>query len=774
MKPGLIYRINFQNFDNDYVRIDIADTTVQIPDADDPQVALMTGTGNPLHIRVIDNNEDKLTTIRAKQATIEFRSDVNFHIGTFADGPDNRFEVTCYLNPSSINQVFFRGFLVTSDLEQLFLPNPQVVVLTASDQIGLLKDITPDFIKGKFKMSYYIAACLKKTGLNLPIKVVNNKRVGSGLINITAGFTSAGGNNFLTTTAASFFYVGQRIRVTNSTSNNADFIVSGVGYNFFIGQIIAVTTTLVTEASNSVTIQDISSLSHIYDTVYIDSLTFEANIGTLENCYTILEKLLKDGETLTEYQGAWWVTSIDEYDANTMYVANFDADGNYINTEEIDLNKSVGANAPFKFATADNLLRLDRPKGSIIERFEYDFPQELICNQQFDRGDVIVPPDQSQPISNGRYELDCWEMTRLFGQPVTSTAEIRKTFEYGYEKDRYAVVYPKATSGATPWDFIKSSPLSVLPKYKVSINFEYRWETDLGSGGSVTHYPIRIWLKDKTGRIWHWWNPSLVVADFYWMSPTTNGTSPTDQDEKSVPDTFILNEYEDNPPDFVYADEGWRSISLDLGTIPTAGDLYIGLNEMRQGSSSGNDNQPVFYRPLSVQVTPYINGSYEQYSGQSYSVKTADPGYSAMREGQVFISNAPVESMKGAMFLLSGGGYYLTPRYYSSAPFALGPPTDQSVVNTYGYLQAFAVWNQNRNTIRKFAGTVLHLGENWPDIIHKFKLTDTNPNTDTRYFLLISFDQDWKSCLTSATFIEVYRFDGKVYTDPWSFKYITQ
>lgn len=765
MKPGLIYRINFQNFDNDYVRIDIADTTVQIADADDPQVALMTGTGNPLHIRVIDNNEDKLTTIRAKQATIEFRSDVNFHIGTFADGPDNRFEVTCYLNPSSINQVFFRGFLVTSDLEQLFLPNPQVVVLTASDQIGLLKDITPDFIKGKFKMSYYIAACLKKTGLNLPIKVVNNKRVGSGLINITAGFTSAGGNNFLTTTASNFFYVGQRIRVTNSTSNNADFIVAGVGYNFFIGQIIAVTTTLVTEASNPVTIQDISSLSHIYDTVYIDSLTFEANIGTLENCYTILEKLLKDGETLTEYQGAWWITSIDEYDANTMYLANFDADGNYIDTEEIDLNKSVGAAAAFKFATADNLLRLDRPKAFITENFKYNFPSELVCNMDFSRGDYVsdLPPVtvDDTTYQAKRYTLECWEYAKHRARGLTPLAAqsqgyAKRLFYNDQERDRYLRIDTWLPSGGGEYvpDAFKSEPLRVNQSDKIVVNSSVRWN-NFDNGNSPNFLGIELVGSD--GSYWYAYSPIPFNGKFIWFNygpPGLTAIVTMQGPAKTSDDDFTQ----------------WQSFNLESAAIPVAGDLYFYL-PLDMSNDSGNYQE---FSDFSVEYLPFINGSYRQYTGQSYSVKRAELGYSANRENEVFISNAPISAMKGAMFLLSGGGYYLTPRYYSSAPFALGPPTDQSVVNTYGYLQAFAVWNQNRNTIRKFTGTVLHLGENWPDIIHKFTLTDANPNTDTRYFLLISFDQDWKSCLTSATFIEVYRFDGKVYTDPWSFKYITQ
>ena len=116
---------------------------------------------------------------------------------------------------------------------------------------------------------------------------------------------------------------------------------------------------------------------------------------------------------------------------------------------------------------------------------------------------------------------------------------------------------------------------------------------------------------------------------------------------------------------------------------------------------------------------------------------------------------------------------------------ALALETDPSFLHPYAYIQAFAVWNQFRGTddadgrgrgVNIFTGSVLGLTSflTWPDLLWKFILADSNENTNDRYFMLISFSQDWRSCIWTGTFIEVYNTAvGKVYTDTFTFKYIS-
>jgi hypothetical protein len=137
----------------------------------------LEGADDPCHIFIVDNNESKFTPIRAKQAEIKFNSTATENLNTFIGSNDNRWEVEKLTG----TEVKFRGFLVIDDLDEDFLDSDasNVVTLIATDNIGLLKDepltktdgTNP---RGYFSIIQYIAWCLQKTGLNLPINVVHN------------------------------------------------------------------------------------------------------------------------------------------------------------------------------------------------------------------------------------------------------------------------------------------------------------------------------------------------------------------------------------------------------------------------------------------------------------------------------------------------------------------------------------------------------------------------------------------------------------------------
>ena len=86
---GFIYRIEFENAEANTVRIDMSPTDILIADIDTPVVYDLTGSGTPLVISVINNDQDKFFPVRSKQATIQFISTVNFDITTFSSGADH-------------------------------------------------------------------------------------------------------------------------------------------------------------------------------------------------------------------------------------------------------------------------------------------------------------------------------------------------------------------------------------------------------------------------------------------------------------------------------------------------------------------------------------------------------------------------------------------------------------------------------------------------------------------------------------------------------------
>ena len=752
MKPGIIYRLDWQNFEGDYIRVDISDTSVQISDADTPQVRGLKPTGDPLSIKTINNAQDKFATFQAKQFNIEFRSEVSFNINTFAEGPDDRFLVVITINPGTVNKEIARGFLVTDDLEQLFQPDPTVCVLTGSDHLGLLKDLplTDDdgnYLHGKFKISYFIAQCLKRTGLSLPIRIMNNIRVGSGIYNGNGAFLAP--SNTIIIEPRNYFYPGQRIRVTNSASNNGDYTITAS--QVLAGDIGLVNDTLIGEAVNPITIEDLGSSAHLYDTIYLDALTFEASASVGEDCYTVLSKILGEDCIITQYNGAWWVTRRDEYDNNQKFIAEFDADGNFISiAEDTTLNRSIGREEYHKFIYADCLRNLTRPLGYVEETYNYNLPNEVICNLELTRSTGADPTAAANETIDGFPE--CWEFLREDTLPtnwdappsVGSIGLLRKRYERSYEKEKYLVVKP--ASGFR--HYFKTESFPVQARDRVSFGFNYRLDTDTGTTAiNMAH----VRLVGNDGFVYDW-KYSAVTGLSSWEKKLPTDTIFDDvwSDDVSGLDTTV-----------------WRTMQAESPDIPVSGYLTFRLY-------GDNVLQEVWFNGLTLGFSLLVNNSYQEFAGQAHKVEKPAPGYLSKREAEVFISDSPHPLFKGAMFIENDGAFWLVENYYSAAPLSLGLPTEAELINRFGWHQAQAVWNQYRRSLRKFTGTVHKLGENWPDIIHQFTLTDTHDDTNNRYFLLLSIDQNWRSCQTKCTFIECYHTDGKVYTDPWSFKYITQ
>ncbi|MGL6282662.1 MAG: hypothetical protein ACRC2J_09680, partial [Microcoleaceae cyanobacterium] len=136
---GREFRLEWKTAVNEFtVRVSIYETDNLIPDTDIPEVINLQAASNPLVYRTIDNDRNKFTAIRSKQAQISFITG-DYDINTFFDAPDNKW--LCVITLPATGNTLFRGFLETADISQPYLPDPVIVTLTASDKIGYLRDI---------------------------------------------------------------------------------------------------------------------------------------------------------------------------------------------------------------------------------------------------------------------------------------------------------------------------------------------------------------------------------------------------------------------------------------------------------------------------------------------------------------------------------------------------------------------------------------------------------------------------------------------------------
>lgn len=780
MKYGRIYRMEWDTTDvvkslvsinvvAKVIRVNIYDTEILIDDDADETIINLQAAGEPLTISVINNDDNKMAVVRAKQAIIRFLTDraAGLDVSLFAEASDNQFKVEILAD----NLTLFLGFLMISDIEQRFLPDPQVVEITATDHLGILKEIplTADdgsLLVGKYKIAHLLATALKKTGLELDINVVNNVRHGSGTVTVDLiSFVADGDLLFVSNAWYNYFYPGQRITVSSSIANNITLTVLAVTPSFFT--IISVQEALTNEALTANVVLSDNSSGHLYDSMLIDSVTFETNAnGEKENCRTVIEKILGFDCFITQWKGAWWIIRVGEINAGVLYPARFDPDGGFDDyIDPVALQRNIGNTETVGHANASTNISFDRPHKFVKLSFRYSTPKEIICNIDFSRGDVISAPNPSLGVSYGTYQLDCWTMRRRVGS-ITSTKLVKRRFEYGYPKDKYVVISP-STGVATPWDFAESQPMEVRAKDKLAVSVDWRFDTDFNIG-LVTYFPLMIYLKGDDGHYYYYWHPSSSdLEDYYW---TDAGTSELDR--------YIGEDIASNSEDMTQ----WRSMSLDLKAVPVDGKLYICLIQGHQGNSPPADNQNINFQNLRVDLIYFINGSYQTYTGQSNSVTRAGggAGYNAMQDEEVYISDSPRPNFKGAMFWLSSGGNYkLSSRFHEAHLYALGSPAMDGY-NLFGYFQVFAFWNQNRNANRRFQSSLYGIfagttPENWPDLVFKFALTDADNETNDRFFMLLSFGMDFKNAQWNGLLIECFNvLIGHVKTDTHDFKYLTE
>jgi hypothetical protein len=768
-KPGIIYRIQQQYFHEStdvQTIVDIADTDNLIDDSDDPEIRELVSSGNPLELSVIDNDEDPMTSVKALQAICRFNSDSTYSMSTFLGGSRSRWKVHAYIGTE--DKTVFLGFIVKSTLQESFMPVPSIVELTASDQVGLLKDIplknaAGDNPRGVYKIMDLVAMIMAQTGLSLEFRVAFNIK-NSDLVD--------------------------DISVANSNNE------------------------------------------HFFTNNYLDAISFEDEINTSENCYSILQKILGEEAFITQRQGMWWIIRVDEIEDPTrgLYITSFDSDGQFVaNLGEKTFRKDIvrsTLNNTIQVINAATLVKADLPRKQVRLDFNFNVPKEVPANVNFSRGDLI---DGSNPLSK-TYKLADWVMKCYAadtGNLPTSTAFIKRVFDvFGQETERYAVLTPSSAFNTT--EIIESAPVPIGQGDKVTITFDFKLPVNL-TGGAIDRFLVHAYLVDNSGNVYY-------ITDT--PNPST-GVFPWALSIDSREFGLITSVWERDDLD----ETKWNTLSYDLDEAPADGKIYICFHQFNQ-QSSGFDNIEIHLSNLKLSIHAKIAGTFIEYSGQYHQTQQAIDE-TVKREKEVFMSDSQRPIYKGSLLRISdwrlrytgtvsfangtsfdvaayvpdlfrngdiiriagtannnltsrivSAEYHVllsvttfviedptvsesvsctleTPlfalarEFYNAAVFPAGPPSSD-YVHTYGEIQLFDVWNQFKNVMRVFQlvaqgcdlekldtdSNVDHV-----HVVHKWSISDPSPHTYHRYFLLMHFRQNWRTAEWSGTMREVFNLD---------------
>ena len=326
-----------------------------------------------------------------------------------------------------------------------------------------------------------------------------------------------------------------------------------------------------------------------------------------------------------------------------IFFCRFDYQGLPVDYTTQNYLKEIGANETMAFMNDDARLSLQRPYKFVEQTFNYEYPQEIVENIDFERGQATTEPDFTQPTSQGVYKPDGWTLARAgdgtggvwldLYQQAGARGEIVKEFEYAYEKERYMVLEHEDVSGTDYIHYLKSTPFYVQKGDRLRISVDVGQEDDL----NIIN-PFHVWLEADTEYFtWQYdnTNPASIVNQ--WVSkpkPLTSSISdnPFTQMWRIQMDNDL--DAEDDLPKFTTA-----SSEID---VPADGVIWIRL------AINSNIFAPIFFSNLSIDITPKINGSYQKYTGQLH-ISEQNVDNKASRTNQVYMSDAPRLEMKGAM-----------------------------------------------------------------------------------------------------------------------------
>lgn len=380
-------------------------------------------------------------------------------------------------------------------------------------------------------------------------------------------------------------------------------------------------------------VSDDTGEGHFYKNVYLDSKTFEAEIGTCEDCFTVLEKIIGENSFITQYKGKWIIVRVDEMETGHEYFfTRFNWNGDFVEKTTETYSKDIGVNLPLSFMNDDAVVALDRPYKSIKDTFNYAYPKELVCNTDFSRGEFIedLPDETIDDITYQvkKYFLDCWKAGRYYSDspyPEHTDMEvyIKKYFLNDYEKQNFAVLTENTET--LPTALIRSTPIPLEKNDRGSVSVDFKL-AEVPSDTSVLVFGLML-IGSASGTAYLWSKPNNQWIPILTHSPL---------DPSGVSYTFSSAEEKAT----------FNTASTEFLPIPESGDMYILLTSA--GGPTGRDCD-TYYSKLSVEITPFINGSYQQYSGQYNQLSQLNDKIKAVRDSEVFVSDAPRVAMKGAL-----------------------------------------------------------------------------------------------------------------------------
>lgn len=575
--------------------------------------------------------DDPLAPIKGSTLTINLTTSNNLSLLDFYSDNDNEYLVRLIGNDTTgSSTVLFEGYILQDDCSEIQVDFVHTITLTASDNLGTIKDITLDraaFLFGDVTTILDVPMAFVPAGPYIVINVAT--------WDVQPGQTFTIDDTTFTMVAnlgeIDLVYTGWCIQIVEEISTlvigTFDItyrqVVSLEGYIPLITFIkLCLRSTyldLPLSVINHITPTDGEIFLDTGETRVLEDVTLLGNTFLKNNeymsCYDVLEAIMKRfNMSCFQSLNSWWIvrysdlfldyeegeTLIDYYKYEETTFAYFD---------KFTINKSfiIGPGNNFETGLLKSIIR---PYRRTLETFNYVQPEDLLCNSQFTDLGALRQVTTGGGFTNREYDLPCWYNYDISPGPIPDRF-IRIIYDNGNEVDRYVVV-----TGST-YDSARSVQSANIELNEGDIfNYSFQFSTDVSQPGSInTSFAIRI--TDGT-------TTQYLQTDGTWAaSPNYQYNTPSGQN---------TNE--------------WQTVNIENITVPFAGILNIYLAEATASSSDETR-----YKDLRFELKFVIAGQ-GQVTGHSHNASQSKL-LNNVNDVEIFIDNSERSSISGTLFLTS-------------------------------------------------------------------------------------------------------------------------
>jgi len=578
--------------------------------------------------------DDPLAPIKGSTLTINLTTYNYLSLLDFYSDNDNEFSVELIEDDTST--VLFKGFILQDDCSEVQVDFIHTITLTASDNLGTIKDITLDRaaqIFGDTITTSSVPCVFNPAGPYIVIDYGSSWPIQPGQT-----FTIDGTPFTMVTNLGEIdlVYTGWYIQIVEEIPT----LVIGtyditykepVSLEGYIPLLTFIKLCLRATYVNDLTLSVYCHITPTDGEIFVDTgetrmfedVTLLGNTFLKGNeymsCYDVLEAIMKRfNMTCFQSLNSWWIVRtpdlfLDYQQGETTinyykYLAN-----SFVYDDKYSINKSYII-ASGAYVETGLLKSIIRPYRRTLETFNYIQPEDLLCNSQFTDLGPLRQVTTGGGFTNREYELPCW-YNYDGGSPYPDRF-IRVVFEGDREVDRYVVVTGNTYDSARS---VQSKDIEMNEGDLIEYSFEF--QTDVSQPGSVnTVFAVRITDGTLT---------KYLQKDGSWAN--TLG--------------FVYN------TKIGQNTNEWQTVTMKSDRLPFNSKMNIFLAE-----ATASTSDETRYRNLRLNVSYFVAGQ-GQVNGHSHTASQSRE-LNNVNDVDIIIDNSFRASINGTLFLTTQTGLF--------------------------------------------------------------------------------------------------------------------